>query len=87
MSFFLFLFFHSSQTKTPPPKKKKTDTAKPKKAKKQKKTDKNIQLVQLCSQIVFFNFLGWALKFNVLAENTIKIVVSAFFKQVKIPKN
>ena len=53
---FLFLFFHSSQKKTP----QKTDTAKTQKNKNAEKRTKKKELAQLCSQIVFFNFLGWA---------------------------
>ena len=52
--FCLFLFL----SKKDPP--KKPDTAKTPKMKNVEKPDKNKKLVQLCSQIVFCNFLGWA---------------------------
>ena len=64
-SFFLFFFccfvlnlffvFPFLSKKGPP---KKPDTAKTQKCKNAEKRTKN-QLAQLCSQIVFFNFLGW----------------------------
>ena len=78
LSFLLFCFefcFFSFLSKNDP---KKTGHSKnPKKQKCRKKRAKKNQLEQLCSQIVFFNFLAWASKFHFLAENTIKIVVSA----------
>ena len=78
ISFFVFPFLSKKD-----PQKNRTQQ-KPQKTKMQKKTDKKKnQLAQLCSQIVFFNFLGWAYKFHCLAESTIKIVVSALFLRKK----
>ena len=76
-----FCFFIPLKKKTP----QKTGHSKnPKMQKMQKKTDKKKdQLAQLCSQIVFFNFLGGLKNFHCLAENTIKIVVSALFQKGK----
>ena len=55
---FVFFCFFIPLKKRPP---KKTGHGKnPKKAKTQKNRKKKKQLAQLCSQIVFFNFLGWA---------------------------
>ena len=48
----------------------------------QKKRTKKNQLAQLCSQIVFLIF-GGGLKNADFAENTIKIVVSAYFEKGK----
>ena len=60
-SVFVALFwicFFIPLKKRPP---KKLDTAKTQKCKNVEKNDTNKnQLAQLCSQIVFFNFLGWA---------------------------
>ena len=59
LKFVIFVFFHSSQKRPP----KKPDTAKtPKSKNAEKNGQKKSQLAQLCSQIVFFNFLGWASK-------------------------
>ena len=73
---FVCFFFHFSQKQEP-------DRAKPIKTKMQKKGETIFQLVQLCSQIVFL-ILGGGLKNAFLAENTITIVVSAFFEKGKI---
>ena len=54
---FVFFVFSFLSKKDPP---KHRTQQKPKKAKIQKKTDKKNQLAQLCSQLVFFNLLGWA---------------------------
>ena len=54
--FCLFFGFSFLSKKDPP---KKLDTAKTQKSKNAEKTDKK-KLAQLCSQIVFFTFLGWA---------------------------
>ena len=65
-SFFLFCFLlfcliffvvFIPLKKGPP---KKPDTAKTQKNKNAEKPDKKNKLAQLCSQIVFLNFLGWA---------------------------
>ena len=82
---FLFCFelFFIPLKKRPP---KKTDTAKNPKNKNAEKPDQ-----KTVSAVVFTNsvlqFFGVGLKFCFLAENTIKLVVSAFLKQVKIPQN
>ena len=69
-SFFLFLLFcfefvffvvSSFLSKKDPP--KKPDTAKTQKNKNAEKNGQKNQLAQLCSQIVFFNFLGGFEKF------------------------
>ena len=90
-SFFLFCFllfcfefcFFIPLKKDPP---KKPDTAKTQKSKNAEKPDNK----KTVSAVVFTNsvlqFFGVGLKFSFLAENTIKIVVSAFLKQVKYPK-
>ena len=80
----LFFFVFSFLSKKRPPKTRTRQ--KPPKTEMQKKRTKKNQLAPLCSQIVFFNFLGWAKTFHVLAENTIKIVVSALFQKGKRPK-
>ena len=54
---------------------------KPKKQKCRKKRTKKNQLAQLCSQIVFLFFWGVGFKNADFAENTIKIVVSAYFEK------
>ena len=80
---FEFCLFSFLSKKDP----QKTDTAKTQKAKMQKKrTNQKNQLAQLCSQIVFL-FLGVGLKMQIFAENTIKIVVSAYFEKWKRAKN
>ena len=55
--FCLFFVVFTPLKKGPP---KKPDTAKTQKAKMQKNQTKKNQLAQLCSQLVFLNFLGWA---------------------------
>ena len=55
LNFFFFCFFIPLKKRTP----KKPDTATPQKSKNAEKRIKK-KLAQLCSQIVFFNFLGWA---------------------------
>jgi len=75
---FVFFCFFIPLKKGPP---KKPDTAKTQKSKNAEKTDKKNQLAQLCSQIVFLIFWGGLVHF--LAENTIKIVVSASFRTSK----
>ena len=73
---FCFLFFIPFQKKT-----QKPDTAKTKKQKCRKK-DKKIQLAQLCSQIVFLIFWGWATKCY-FCWKPYKIGVSAYFEKGK----
>ena len=68
--FCLFLLFFSFPSKKDPPKNRTQQ--KPQKTKMQKNQTKKNQLAQLCSQIVFLNFLGWASNFHFLAENTNK---------------
>ena len=74
--FCVFCFSVLSQKKTKP------DTAKTPKTKNAEEKDKQkIQLAQLCSQIVFLIFGGWATKMSCFAENTIKIGVWAYFEK------
>ena len=64
--FVFFCFFHIPLKKDPP---KNRTQQKPEKAKMQKITDKSKnQFEQLCSQIVFFNFLGASLKISFLLK-------------------
>ena len=76
---FVFLFFHSSQRKRPPKNRTQQNN------KKQKCWKKNyfFQLAQM-----FTNGVPWHLalgfKFRIFAENTIQIVVSAFFLKGKM---
>ena len=58
------------------------NTNKQKRGKKEKTSFKEIQLAQLCSQMVFL-ILGVGCKIAVFAENPIKTVVSAYFEKGK----
>ena len=75
--FCFFGVFHSSQKETP----QKTEHSKNPKMQNAEKTEKSVSAVVFTDSVL--NFLGWASKFHFLAENTIKVVVSASFQTSK----